>query len=323
MPNPIKPKRSYTPNSVPTTGDLQAHEMAINWNDGKIFTKDAGGSIVTLTLGGSGGSGGISWVTAPASATSSGTAGQVAYDGSYYYICTASNTWRRVAIASWSEDPYSSYVQLLLHMDGANNSTTFTDSSSSPKTVTAYGDAKISTTQSKFGGASAYFDGTGDYLSVPNTAFTLTGDFVIEGWVYLTSVSTYATLIDARSSAAYADWICGVYGTGGVLRPDFVTAGGAGSRLTGSSTSISLSTWTHIAFVRSSGTISAYVDGTRDAVQVSYSSTMTPGSALTIGRNVDGNHVTGYFDDLRITVNSNRGYTGATITVPTAAFPNP
>ena len=39
--------------------------------------------------------------TAPASATASGTAGQRAYDANYYYICTATNTWRRTAISSW------------------------------------------------------------------------------------------------------------------------------------------------------------------------------------------------------------------------------
>ena len=40
-------------------------------------------------------------VSVPASATATGTAGQIAYDSSYLYICTAANTWRRVAIASW------------------------------------------------------------------------------------------------------------------------------------------------------------------------------------------------------------------------------
>lgn len=44
---------------------------------------------------------GSEWVTAPASATATGTAGQKAYDASYFYICTATNTWRRVAIAAW------------------------------------------------------------------------------------------------------------------------------------------------------------------------------------------------------------------------------
>ncbi len=37
----------------------------------------------------------------PASAAASGTAGQIAFDQNYIYICTGTNTWKRVAIASW------------------------------------------------------------------------------------------------------------------------------------------------------------------------------------------------------------------------------
>lgn len=40
-------------------------------------------------------------VTAPGTASSTGTAGQIAYDASYLYVCTGTNTWKRVAIASW------------------------------------------------------------------------------------------------------------------------------------------------------------------------------------------------------------------------------
>jgi hypothetical protein len=56
MPNKIKPRRSYTANSVPLTSDLDTHELAINWVDGKAFTKDASGNIVSVTLGGGGSS---------------------------------------------------------------------------------------------------------------------------------------------------------------------------------------------------------------------------------------------------------------------------
>lgn len=37
----------------------------------------------------------------PASATAAGTAGQIAWDANYIYVCVAANTWKRVAIASW------------------------------------------------------------------------------------------------------------------------------------------------------------------------------------------------------------------------------
>lgn len=40
-------------------------------------------------------------VAAPATATSAGQAGQWAYDASYFYICTGTDTWGRAAILTW------------------------------------------------------------------------------------------------------------------------------------------------------------------------------------------------------------------------------
>lgn len=37
----------------------------------------------------------------PANATSSGKAGQIAYDSNYVYICVADNTWKRAALETW------------------------------------------------------------------------------------------------------------------------------------------------------------------------------------------------------------------------------
>lgn len=43
----------------------------------------------------------ISSVSVPATATSAGVAGQVAYDASYFYQCVAANTWKRTALSTW------------------------------------------------------------------------------------------------------------------------------------------------------------------------------------------------------------------------------
>lgn len=53
MAHVIKPKRSESSGNVPGTDDLQTHEIAVNIADGKIYTKAANGSIVTI--GSSGG----------------------------------------------------------------------------------------------------------------------------------------------------------------------------------------------------------------------------------------------------------------------------
>jgi hypothetical protein len=48
----IKPKRSVVPASVPTAGNLEVGELAINIPDGKLYTKNTDGTI--KELGGAG-----------------------------------------------------------------------------------------------------------------------------------------------------------------------------------------------------------------------------------------------------------------------------
>lgn len=52
MAHVIKPKRSETASSVPQSSDLETHEIAMNVTDGKIYTKAANGSIVTVGTSG-------------------------------------------------------------------------------------------------------------------------------------------------------------------------------------------------------------------------------------------------------------------------------
>lgn len=43
----------------------------------------------------------VAFVDVPATSTASGTAGQLAYDGDYFYVCTATNTWGRFPLSEW------------------------------------------------------------------------------------------------------------------------------------------------------------------------------------------------------------------------------
>jgi hypothetical protein len=273
--------------------------------------------MVTGPTGPAGSGGGsFSWATAPASSTATGSAGDIAYDDGFIYV-RGSDLWRRAAMSRFGGDAYWSSVALLLSMDGSGS--TFADSSLSARAITSYGSVTQSTTNAKWT-KSAVFNGSTDYLSLANSGFSLTGDFVVEAWMRLNSVSGYAALIEGRSFIGFANFICGFYSVGGTLRPDFVTSN-SGTRLTGTSTSISTGTWTHVAWVRSGSTLSVYVGGTRDSTQVTTSADLSPGgSTLAIGKNLDGNYLDGNLDDIRVTVGSDRGYTGSTITVPTAAF---
>ena len=121
----------------------------------------------------------------------------VIYINSYSFAATDPNT-----------DPNFANVSLLLHGNDTNGSTTITDSSPSPKTVTAVGNAQISTAQSKFGGASIAFDGNGDWCQIANNvAFKFgSGNFTIEYWFYptdLTSVKQHINPYDG-SNTSYA-----------------------------------------------------------------------------------------------------------------------
>jgi hypothetical protein len=78
-------------------------------NDFSMFNANLGADI-SITTNGSGdgqiilsSAGGVVFVNSqtPASASAAGTAGTIAWDSSYVYVCVATNTWRRVAIASW------------------------------------------------------------------------------------------------------------------------------------------------------------------------------------------------------------------------------
>jgi len=76
-------------------------------------------------------------------------------------------------------ETYDSYTKLMLHMEGSGNS--FTDSAAS-KTVTANGDVTQTTAQFKWGSSSTVFDGSGDYLSLADSDDWNfgSGDFTID-----------------------------------------------------------------------------------------------------------------------------------------------
>ncbi len=194
------------------------------------------------------------------------------------------------------------------------------------------GNAQISTTQSKFGGSSMYFDGTGDFA---NTAPTInlefgSGDFTIEGWIYPT-VTTRMALYHGSSGT---DWSIGIdyqsqkfciWASSNGTTWNLINADGGGNGI--GTITIATNTWTHVAFVRSGTTWQTYINGTRDLnlTGISGSIVNRATSAKSIakwwfstGSGVPGVW-NGYIQDFRITKGVAR-YT-ANFTAPTAAFP--
>ncbi len=89
-----------------------------------------------------------------------------------------------------------SYVGFLLHSNGTDASTSFPDSSSTSKSVTANGNAQVDTAQSRFGSASGYFDGTGDYLTASDSSdFDFSGGvWTVDCWVRVEDLSATRTV---------------------------------------------------------------------------------------------------------------------------------
>ena len=219
-------------------------------------------------------------------------------------------------IVADGQDPYFAQVPLLLHMDGTGGS--FVDSGPFPKSLTANGGVTQSATQSKWGGKSLFVEDSSKYISLPSTDIVLSGDFAMECWVYmLGSASSYVIFEGRNNTAAYEDFVWYLHNGG---YNGFVNAGGGGTRLDGTTALVPQNQWCHIAISREGSTIRAYVDGVKDATTASYGSTITASSSiLKIGSN-GAQWFNGYIDDFRVTNGYHRGYTGSTITIPTAAF---
>ena len=205
-------------------------------------------------------------------------------------------------------------VSLLLHGDGTNGSTTIVDSSPSARTVTAVGDAKISTVQSKFGGTSIAFDGTGDYLTVPydNQLDLTSGNFTIEAWVWRNVSAVNQGIFATRTGSSGVIFVidanklgCSVIGALSVF----------------SSVDVPTEQWSHVAGTRDAGVTRVFIDGTLRG-SVTNAATGTPGTACAVGaRDSAGNNpFNGYIDELRVTKGIAR-YT-ANFTPPTAPFPD-
>jgi hypothetical protein len=192
--------------------------------------------------------------------------------------------------------------------------------STGKNTLTTYGSAAISSTQSKFGNSCLYFNGTTDYLQIPASPnIPLLGDFTVECWIYPTTINNNNMILgsDNGGSSDYFQFTSTTVqlAVSAASTPNYPTW----------SHSFTTNQWYHIAVVRQSGTLSCYVNGVvRTLSSGSASETrqlFISNVALQVGRygySVSPWYFSGYIDELRIT----RGYARYTsnFTPPTSAF---
>ena len=191
--------------------------------------------------------------------------------------------------------PGSSETVLMLPFEGSNNDTTTTDRSSTGHSVTFNGDAKISTAQSKFGDSSLYLDGNDSLSFADHDDWTFgTGDFTIEFWVRFSSL-TYVHLFSSVADSS------------GFIRLRFISASGWQFGGTTSSENfadtLSTDTWYHVAFVRTSGVVKVFRDGTQKGSDYSNTTSIDSSNGVFIGRNYSSttSSLNGYMDGLRVT----------------------
>jgi hypothetical protein len=211
---------------------------------------------------------------------------------------------------------------LLVHCDGADASTTFTDVYGNA--ITAVGNAQVDTALTDpFGGNAGVLllDGSGDYLSLADSAdWDFSADFTIECWVRLAGAALSGGfdpcfLSGTTTAGGSNEWYFN-YNTstsrvvfGNTTVGDIASSAGA----------LSTATWYHLCAQRTGSTTKVSVDGTWGSGATNSSSHV--GDGLFIGAiRSSGGYINGAMDEIRITKGTGRYTIGANFTRPSAAF---
>ncbi len=233
-------------------------------------------------------------------------------------------------------EPHWDEVSFLTALDGADLATSAVDDSNTVHTITFNGNAKLITAQKKFGTASVDFDGTGDYLSIPDHADFNFGklDFTIEFWVRFTAEPGSDEALIAKWDTSGDDaWMIQYNPTTNVMI-GFVSTTGSDFPSAGfdfdiddiSVANFFNSAFHHIALIRASDKIYMYVDGIRGSTVATVTVGLFANTSVdvTIGARRTGagvsNEMTGQVDEIRITKGFAR-YTGMAFIIPTKTFP--
>lgn len=220
-------------------------------------------------------------------------------------------------------DPFLAHVTALLHFDGADGSTVISDSSKSGLTISRAGNAQIDTAQSRFGGASVLFDGTGDYIYCDTAAgFVMTGDFTFEFWMRHggTQVSSQSEIALVDFRAALTAEPC-VYLDKSSTQLIFLMD----TAVVATSYAVAANQWHHVAVARQGSVNRFFLNGGQ--VGSDYISAnawaaprLTIGSFGTQRNTTNAYHFTGWIDEFRFTSGVPRYVAG--FLPPDRAFPS-
>jgi hypothetical protein len=176
---------------------------------------------------------------------------------------------------------------------------------------------------------SLYTQDAGSWAQISPSALGVSNNqFVFEGWFYFTESWDQPPFWHsfARQRQDIADDLFIDIGTGGIdggtiVRQRIILNG---SQFFTSTFTVTLNTWVHVAWVRgTAGALRGYYNGTRRTMGTSTANVGTSGLIRILGGNSaanDGEAAT--HQDLRITIGTDRGYSGATITTPSSIITN-
>lgn len=218
-------------------------------------------------------------------------------------------------------DPNFSSVVQMAHFDGSNGSTTLTNSCPRGNTLTVLGSATISTTQSKWGGASLRSPNTSsgaqNLANIADYGFG-TLAHTLEGWFW------FDTLRDTNVCFAWNDGSpivrCRSLGQVSLFAD-------SSYRITSANGVCSAATWHFISFCQEGAAVASTLRNWYLHVDGNYIGSWNFGALtgatgqLYCGQDAYGEALVGYADDFRVTKGVCR-YGPTNYAVPTAPFPN-
>ena len=188
----------------------------------------------------------------------------------------------------------TSNTLLYLPLDADTN-----DDSPEAQSITNSG-VTISSTQSKFGGYSGYFDGSSFMqvaydASLGGTAW-MHSDYTLEAWLYPTDASSEKTIFSRWDASTANRQFVLKMNTNRTLTWEMRNVGDYTT-----SNTITLNTWSHVAVSESSGVVRCFINGVQGFQQ-------TVGNANSVDRYIDigrrepggaTRYFVGYMDDVR------------------------
>jgi hypothetical protein len=201
------------------------------------------------------------------------------------------------------------FTKILLHMDGANAGTTFTESAlgGAAHTWTA-STATTSTTQAKFGATSESTGASAGFITTPDSVdFTLgSGDFTYDCWFWVAGGAGTRRFMFGQSDSSGTAVNLNVFFELNASNVLSATVGvGSVTTVVLGVTAITTTGWHHVAFVRTGNNLKLFLDGVQEGSTTAFSSTINDSpnkfSVGTVGE-FPSLFWNGFIDEFRLSV---------------------